>query len=428
MSIIEELERLKTQVESGLDDVLDAQVQMLLGWVSIRSSWLFAQLREHHPILAVHTLVLASKYDDVVEVLEQPVVFSLRRYEEKLERTAGRVLLELPVGAERDHDLAALRVGIRPEDLATLRRLTAESVEALLQPALASGELEVVGLLHRVPVQVLGRYFGFPGPDEASLMRWGRAIFEDIFVNVRNDADAAEAAIQAGIDFRAYLDQHIAERHAALAGGAPAQDDVLGRWIAAQTDPAVTARFDDVAIRNNFIGMTMGGIDTIYTAMVHVLAELLQRPEALQGARQAVEDGDDARLDGYIREALRFRPEDPFLYRYCEEAYTLAQGTPRETHIAPGSLVILANASAMHDADRVPDPETFRPDRPAAEYLHFGRGLHACYGQHIAFTQVREVTRRMLRLPGLRAAGDVAYEGVYPKSFVVRFDPVAPGA
>jgi cytochrome P450 len=123
---------------------------------------------------------------------------------------------------------------------------------------------------------------------------------------------------------------------------------------------------------------------------------------------------------------LRFRPQDTVLYRYCERPYTLAAGTERATEIQEGTMVLLAMHSAMMDEEAVQAPDEFRLDRPAAEYLHFGYGLHECLGQHIARTLVREATRAVFRLDNVRkGSDDIDYEGIYPQSFVITFDPPA---
>jgi cytochrome P450 len=259
-------------------------------------------------------------------------------------------------------------------------------------------------------------------------MRWAHDIFQDIFANLADNATEREAALKSAAEFRAYLDDLIARRRAELAAGQPPRDDVLGRLLAAQADPAAPASWDDAGIRNNLLGLTMAGVNTIYTAMVHVAAELLARPEQLAGARQAALSGDDDLLDRYAREALRFRPEDPLLYRYCEQEYTIARGTDRETVVRPGALVIVAPVSAMHDPSRIEAPEEFRLDRPDDAYMHFGYGLHQCFGRHIARAQIGGVTAQLLRLRDLRATGPVEYAGLYPRAFPIEFSGVEPAA
>jgi cytochrome P450 len=426
MPLLDELDQIEASLASTADALAHQQTQALLAWLTAKPDALFGELRRRRPILSVGRYTIVTLYDDVREVLGQDEIFSVRIYRPKLERTSGPVLLEMPVGAAREHDLAALALGIRREDLGAIRRWAGEVAAELIEAALPDRKIDVVSqLCHRVPVRVLTRYYGLTGADEATVMRWARDLFEDIFANLRDDPTERDAAVRSAGEFRSYLDGLIAKRQADLTTGQPGADDVLGRLLAAQSDPASPATFDDVAIRNNLLGLTLAGVDTIYTAMVHVIAELLARPEHLHGARRAALSGDDDLLDQYAREALRFRPEDPLLYRYCETPYTLARGTDRETSVAPGALVIVANVSAMHDPSRIEAPEEFRLDRPDDDYMHFGFGLHQCFGRYIARAQIGAVTGQILRLRDLRpaagSAGQVQYDGIYPRSLVVEF-------
>ena len=42
-------------------------------------------------------------------------------------------------------------------------------------------------LTRKVPVQLCGEYFGFPGPDLATMMRWSRTVNLNFFFNVANN-------------------------------------------------------------------------------------------------------------------------------------------------------------------------------------------------------------------------------------------------
>jgi cytochrome P450 len=114
------------------------------------------------------------------------------------------------------------------------------------------------------------------------------------------------------------------------------------------------------------------------------------------------------------------------LLRHCEQPYVVARGTSREALIAQGSLVVLGTESAMFDEDRFPDPSVFRLDRPAENYIHFGHGLHACFGSHMARILIPAVAKQLLRMPGLRRAdggdGRIRFDGAFPDRLVVEFD------
>ena len=407
--------------------VAPARRALLQRWLAEDSVGLFAELRERRPILDAPGITVVTRYHDVLEVLGRPHAFSVRLYAPKMERVAGPFILGLDDTARYEIDASILRLAFRRDDAPRVKEIVARLAQELLADARSTGRLEVVEqVAHVVPARLVGEYFGVPGPDVTTIQRWARTMFFDIFANLRDDPVAREEALTSGVQMRAYLEELIASRRAELesTGVEHGWSDVLTRLVRMQVNPE--ASFDNVAIRDNMIGMIVGAIDTNSKAIVHVIDELLRRPSELEAAHQAALADDDDLLSKHVFEALRFKPQNSFLVRFCEQPYTIAEGTERETAVAPGTLVFAANSSAMMDASVVDEPGTFMLDRPSSDYLHFGSGLHTCAGRFISRTQILEVAKQILRLPGLRRAqgqdGQVEYDRLFPTRFVVECD------
>jgi cytochrome P450 len=87
--------------------------------------------------------------------------------------------------------------------------------------------------------------------------------------------------------------------------------------------------------------------------------------------------------------------------------------------------VIAAFASAMMDDRRVPEPGRFDPDRRAHEYIHFGYGLHECFGRHINRVTLHKMIKPLLRRRKLRRAagpeGHLTKNGPFAERLVVEF-------
>jgi len=49
-----------------------------------------------------------------------------------------------------------------------------------------------------VPLKIVQRCFGFPGPDDATMLAWSRATQADMFHNLTNNAAMLQADIAAG--------------------------------------------------------------------------------------------------------------------------------------------------------------------------------------------------------------------------------------
>jgi cytochrome P450 len=146
----------------------------------------------------------------------------------------------------------------------------------------------------------------------------------------------------------------------------------------------------------------------------------------LQEAQEAARSDNDALLAQYVFEALRFNPNNPGLFRIAAEDYTVAKDKMHATTIPRGTTVVAATQSAMFD-DRIVDaPDDFRIGRPSYTYMHFGYGLHTCFGQYINRVQIPGILKPLLKRKGLRRAegdaGQLQYTGPFPRSLGVVFD------
>jgi cytochrome P450 len=90
------------------------------------------------------------------------------------------------------------------------------------------------------------------------------------------------------------------------------------------------------------------------------------------------------------------------------------------------STVFVAFASAMMDERRVPDPKTFNPNRRPHEYIHFGYGLHQCFGIHLNHALLPLMLKPLLKRKKLgRAAGGDGHlkkRGPFSDKLFVVFD------
>jgi len=417
------------QLEKDLSNLKEHAVANLQRWLAnpdvLRR--LFAGLREHKPILVVRGFAVVTRHADVTEVLSQDEPFTVRQiYAAKMERTSGAFFLGMDRGEQYTREHTLLRQATRPEvDLPRIAAFVSAHADQLIEAARPAGRIEVVnGLFRLVATRVVTDYFGVPGPDEATTMSWHRAIFRDIFLNLNNDPQVTARADEAAAQMNAYMDRLIAKRKAEMAAGQNGRDDFLTRLLRMQA--TVQPAIDDAWIRRNVSGTILGAIETTSKAATQALDQLLNRPEQLQASQQAARDGDDTRLSACVFEALRFNPHNPIILRHCEQPYTLAKGTPHETTIPAGALVFAGTLAAMFDPEAFASPDAFRSDRPAAAYLHFGHGMHTCFGEYINRVQLPVALQRLLRQKGLRrAAGDAGrmqFDGPFPNQLFVEFD------
>ena len=382
-----------------------------------------AVLRRVRPIVAIGNNAMVTRADDVRAVLRDHEHFTVSHYAPKMTAASGPFILGLDATELYRRDHAALRAAIRAEDVPALADATLSAARERV--ASAGPRIDVVSQLADPVIDaVMSTYLGTPGPDTATQLRWARNIFQDVFLNVANGAAVHDRALADASDMREHLDRLIAERRAQIDGGEPVPDDVLSRLLRAAP---VDGGLHDIAIRHNFIGLIAGWIPTVSKAFALVVEELLRRPRELAAAQRAARDGDQALVAAYVFEALRFRPQTWALLRICGTEQTIAPGTRRATTIREGARVLVATQSAMFDPRAGETPGQFRVDRPWSTYLHFGDGLHTCFGLEINRVHLPALATALLegapiaRLSGVDGA--LRNEGPYPSSLGVSLGP-----
>lgn len=393
----------------------------LMSWMMARVPFVFRLLRAIWPIPRMGKLVLVTRYDDVREVFLNDAAFRVP-YGPKLDVIMGNhpFFLGMDDTSEYRRDTAAMRMVVRPDDIAqrlapAVEKLAGEIVEA------GAGELEVVdGLVRRTTFDVLSDYFGVSAPPGEDLRVWATRLFEFQFADPGNDA-----ALRTEVDKIApALRDHIQSLIEARRASGVHHDDVLGRCIELQAQGK--DGFDDGHIRSALMGFIVGGPPQPPMVVPQALEQLLRRPEALAGAQAAARRDDDDLLGRYVFEALRFDPLAPALPRVATAEAAIAAGTSRQVTVAKGSTVFVGFSSAMMDGRRLADPRSFNPYRLAHEYFHFGYGLHTCFGIHINRRILPLMLKPLLKKDGLKRApgnaGRLRKRGAFADRLVVNYN------
>lgn len=380
----------------------------------------FALLRRIAPLPKFGSMTLALLHDDVREVFGTDSVFEAP-YHDKLQVITGGQPFFLGEGDGPDYRarLEAMRAVVRPADLPGLAAKAEAQADAIV--AAAGGRIEVVDkLVRRVTFDLMAAYLGIPKPAAGDLTVWATRLFEFQFVDQGNSPALRQAVDEIAPAFRAHIQAEIDRRKA---GGGVMADDVIGRCLALQAKGA--SGYSDDEIRTNILCLMVGGPPQPPMVVPQALEQLLRRPDALAGAQAAARADNDALLRGYLMEAMRFDPLAPGLPRHVTKAGVIARGTPRERAVRKGDTVMVCFASAMRDERRLPNPEVFDPHRLAYEYIHFGYGLHQCFGRHINRATLHLMLKPLLKRSGLRraagAAGRLSKNGPFAEALVVEY-------
>ncbi len=400
-------------------------------FVAANQRRVFDVLRVVQPVLVTSkTLVktyaatgtaLLSRFDDCEEVIRREADFE-NVYEPMMRDMCGgpNFFLGMQDTPEYTRDVANMRLTVRREDLdGRLAPFVARLAEGIVNGC--HGRLDVPQDL-TLPIQaaIAADYFGVPGPSARELCRWTTLLFWYAFYNLDMHDHLTQAARDAAAQLRAHIDELIAARKAS----GEDRDDVLGRCLKLQA--AGVGGMDDVHIRTNVMGLLIALVPTISKSTVQAIAQLIDRPEALAGARRAAAAGDMAGVSAHIFEAMRFDPFSPVIFRRAVRDSVIAAGTWRQRLIPKGTMVLAANIAAMFDPIAVAKPDAFDITRPWQIYILWGFGRRMCFGAYINQTVVPQVVAPLLAKGGLRRADGVAGQidgagSPFPEHFVVEF-------
>lgn len=401
-----------------------ARVALTRTWMLRRPHALFAELRQDQPIFPTPEFVLLTRHAEVREVLQRDDVFIATPQVERLQPLLGGVFGGAD-GPTREREAAALRLAIRRADLDEIAAVAERVATAAIASERDGARLDAIsGLLRPVLVDFAAGYLGVAGPEPEILLQWSRTLARAAFCDDDDDPTLLDAARDAAAELGGYIDVRVALRRTQIAVGGSVGADALGRLLALQA--AECARLDDHRVRDILVGVLTCAVEPTIAAAAHALHELARRPEVQARAARALAAGEADALAAIVDEALRFAPPLWTPARVCTHAFTLAKGTVHEIVLRPGTRVLASTFSADFDPAVHDEPELFRPGRPAYQSLHFGAGLHACVGQHVAPVLVRAAVTALLRVGAVRpvdaaADGPRLDDGPFPTALPLEF-------
>lgn len=379
----------------------------------------FAILRRVAPTLKLGSTIIVTRYDDVKDVFRNDANFDTP-YREKIEVLTGGepFFLGLRDGPDYRKALAAMRQVFKADDLARIGDEAEERAQAVVDSA--NGELEIVGeLVRKVTFDLYMGYIGIPQNEHQNIDVWSTRLFEFQFASSPKDTQLRREVDIIAPEFRNHIDKAIKVRKAS----GEKIDDILGRCLALQA--AGESTFTDIFIRTNLLCMIVGGPPQVPMVVPQALEQLLRRPDALAGGVAAARTNNDDLLWGYVQEAMRFDPLSPALPRIATSDDILAKGTGRSKEVKAGVRIGVGFSSAMRDHRRISAPEIFDPWRRPHEYIHFGQGLHECFGRFLNRAMLHRILKPLLKQEALTRAegrrGKLKKRMIFSDSLVVRY-------
>lgn len=419
----------------------EERLRLVTDWMYSEPLPFFKQLREQRPILTTPGCIFVARYEDVVEVLGLPEVFTVAPYKPKM----GDYLMTHDDDAVHYRDKAIMQSMLNRDDLPRVREMIARIGKEILDHA--GNQIELVNQFCRmVPVTLVQDFFGFDGVDKKDLIEWSYWNQVDTFHNqpfqlipkAKSDEIIAKHE-EASKKIGEYLIMLIARKTIAVKAEranlllrawyllVKLWHRLMGQKTGHSTDDIVTRMLkvsypDEIGfpiqrLGLNTAGLLVGAVETTSQAVAQIIQELFSRPDILAQAKSAARESNTDPFDGIVWEAARFAPIFPYLFRQAANAYTLGKGTDYATVVTAGDYILPLTHSAMFDPRKFEDPDRFVPTRPWFHHFHFGLGLHECLGKYIAMVMVPEMVRQVL-LREVQPLSKIDYkDGPFPEEY-----------
>ncbi|MCY4036294.1 MAG: cytochrome P450 [bacterium] len=373
-------------------------------------------MRENAPVYydAASDVWGVTRYHDILEVEKDPKTFSSWRSP----RPHGD---PLPMMISMDDPLHKQRRklvnrGFTPKRVRDRAAEVTAICDEILDKVCERGECDFVwDIAAPLPLILIGDMLGFPRERYDSLLEWSDDM---IRATTETDAAAAEKGMLAGIAYREFQLEVIADRRAR-----PPQSDLVSGFCQAEVDGE---KLDDESLVQETLLILIGGDETTRHVITGGMLALLEHPD--QRALLNQRAGDDEWMQRAVEEMLRWVTPIKNMSRSATKQVELRGET-----IGEGDQIILFYPSANRDEAVFDDPFVFDLERDTNNHLAFGWGTHFCLGASLARLELKIMFQRLAeRMPDLQLAGEEPLPWrasnfiVGPEAMPVTFTPSAP--
>lgn len=355
---------------------------------------LYSRLVREAPVLDLGPMWLVSGFDELTrlsghrEVRSFPSVRDCILPLTPVPSLATSLALMLPMrdGAEHRQLKGLATATFSASRIAQLRELIEASVDAILERAMARGEMDVVtDLALPLPVAISTAMLDVPAGDRDQVRRWAMLVRQQTLRYSQNAAeiDSVETQLR---EFALFVRSLCDIRRQN-----PGTD--LISHLASAADAGQLSADELVAY---ILMLFVNGLETLTAGLTMAIWELLQRPEE-RTAAAVCRDHAEALFDETIRlhSPVRF------------SARTLVADIELGGHrLRAGDVVALFYSAANRDPRRFPDPDHFDSKRALGRHLGFGHSAHYCLGAALSLA-VGAIVLERLAQHGDRLTTDV---------------------
>jgi cytochrome P450 len=334
----------------------------------------YRMLRESAPVFRGEMGVVLSRYEDVMEALRHPEVYSSRDAV-----VIGNVRPLIPLSIDPPQHVKYRRLLdplFAPRQVAKLEDAVRTLVNELIDTFIADGEVEFnQAFAIPLPCTVFLRLLGLPLEDLDLFLE-----FKDNIIRPGGGSMDASHGIQAetGQRIYAYFERVIDER------AAEPRDDLISGFLEAEVDGQRLTKEDILDICYLFL---LAGLDTVTASLGCSVAYLAAHPDH----RDALVS-DPSKVPAAIEELLRWETPVPGVPRLLAVDTEIGG-----EQLKAGESVTCLLGSANIDGAEFGEPETVDFERGTNRHLAFGGGVHRCLGSHLARLEMQVALNELHR-------------------------------
>lgn len=369
----------------------------------------FRKLRDHDGLYysEEQRFFAVSRFEDVMEVLLKPAVFSSAAGISIEEQAAGEMPpMMIQMDPPRHDQMRALvNRAFTPRRINGLEGRIRDITRELVADIAAKGQGDLVpDLAVALPTIVIAELLGVPVEDRAEFRAWSDAIV-DVAADPTNRSNALEAAMNLFV----YFEKLLPERAKDL------RDDMMSALIVAEIDGQ---RLSHEELVGFCFLLLLAGNETTTNLISNGAVWLHRHPD-----QRAWLVEDPERIGQAMEEVLRYDAPVQGLARMATEDTVVAG-----TKISAGDRLLILFGSANRDEREFDDPDSFDVRRKPDRHVAFGRGIHFCLGAHLARMEARIAFEELLAaMPEYEITIDqVHWNHLIPVRGVVSI-PVDPG-
>jgi cytochrome P450 len=346
-------------------------------------------------------MYLVTRYDDIVEVLRDPITFSdkmgyaaiyasghFEEFKQILERDGGGFFPD----AIKDDPPAHTRVRRLMDKAFTAHRVKmlepgittviVDLIEKLADKAAKNG---VVDGVHEfaipVTIRVICEQLGIGHFNADKIQRWSQAVTAQIS-QMQDREQMLENAKQI-CELQNFIISEMKAREATP------REDMISDIVHAKLEDGGNLTFREAV--SLIRALIIAGNDTTATAIGNLLFVLATQPDVLKTLQDSVDD--DRLLTRFTEELLRIEPPVRGLAKMTTKEVELGgQKLPNGAHL------LVLYASGNDDESQFPSPRNFDLNRSnIAKHVAFGVGVHRCIGASLSRMEIKVVAREVIR-------------------------------